>query len=114
MKTLSNNNEEVNNSLLKKLTIYLTEFKKKLFENMEDDGEKIEKILPLFHIILNAFTCFKFTNREYMEKLAAESHEFRMLPLPYGLIPHEVIEVIDNEKVLHGITKIFKYSEDFP
>jgi hypothetical protein len=49
-----------------------------------------------------------------MKNLASESHEFRMLPLPYGLIPHELIEVIDNERILNGITKISKFSEDFP
>lgn len=37
-----------------------------------------------------------------------------MLPLPYGLIPHELIEIIDNERVIPGITKITKLAEDFP
>jgi hypothetical protein len=37
-----------------------------------------------------------------------------MLPLPYGLIPHEAIEIIDNERIIPGITKAFKMAEDFP
>ena len=37
-----------------------------------------------------------------------------MLPLPYGLLPHEAIEVIDNERLIPGLTKIFKFAEDFP
>ena len=49
-----------------------------------------------------------------MKILANECHELRMLPLPYGLLPHELIEIIDNERVLPGITKTFKLLEDFP
>ena len=37
-----------------------------------------------------------------------------MLPLPYGLIPHELVEIIDNERLLPGISKIFKLAEDLP
>jgi len=37
-----------------------------------------------------------------------------MLPLPYGLLPHEMIEIVDNERVIPGLTKIFKLAEDFP
>ncbi len=37
-----------------------------------------------------------------------------MLPLPYGLLPHEMIETVDNERVIPGLTKIFKLAEDFP
>ena len=46
--------------------------------------------------------------------LAAELHELRMLPLPYGLLPHESIEIMDNERIFPGITKISKLGEDFP
>ncbi len=37
-----------------------------------------------------------------------------MLPIPYGLLAHELIEIIDNERVIPGLTKIFKFAEDFP
>jgi hypothetical protein len=37
-----------------------------------------------------------------------------MLPLPFGLLPHELIEIIDNERIIPGITRIFKLAEDFP
>jgi len=37
-----------------------------------------------------------------------------MLPLPYGLLPHELIEVIDNERLLPGISRVFRLAEDFP
>lgn len=37
-----------------------------------------------------------------------------MLPIPYGLLPHEMIEIVDNERVIPGLTKIFKLAEDFP
>lgn len=37
-----------------------------------------------------------------------------MLPLPYGLLPHETIEIIDNERIIPGITRVFKIGEDYP
>ena len=37
-----------------------------------------------------------------------------MLPLPYGLLPHELVEVVDNERVIPGLTKIYRLAEDFP
>jgi hypothetical protein len=36
------------------------------------------------------------------------------MPLPYGLLPHEIIEIIDNERILPGISFIYKTAEDFP
>jgi hypothetical protein len=81
---------------------------------MEEGHEKIDKILPLFHILICAFTYGKFNNKEKMKELASKCHEFRMLPLPYGLLPHEAIEIIDNERIIPGITKAFKLGEDFP
>jgi hypothetical protein len=90
----------------------MADLKKSILEKMES---KVQKTLPLFHILLHFFTYFNFSDKEGILKLLTqESHEFRMLPLPYGLLPHEVIEVIDNERIVHGITKIFKFVEDFP
>jgi hypothetical protein len=37
-----------------------------------------------------------------------------MLPIPYGLLTNELIEVIDMERVMPGITWIGKFGEDFP
>jgi hypothetical protein len=34
--------------------------------------------------------------------------------VPYGLLAHELIEVIDNERIMPGITWISKLAEDFP
>lgn len=42
------------------------------------------------------------------------SHELRLMPLPYGLLPHELIEIVDNEKILPGISHLYKLGEDFP
>lgn len=82
---------------------------------MEEQGNQtLEKILPLFHVLIYIFSYFKFTDKEKMKLLAQKCHELRMLPLPYGLLPHELIEIIDNERILPGITKIFKLAEDFP
>jgi hypothetical protein len=48
----------------------LSEFKKKLFEQMEDEIEAIEKVLPIFHILIYAFTHLSFSDREKMRALA--------------------------------------------
>lgn len=34
--------------------------------------------------------------------------------MPYGLLPHELIEIIDSERVISGITKISRMAEDYP
>jgi len=36
------------------------------------------------------------------------------MPLPYGLLPHEMMEIIDNERILPGISHLYKIGEDFP
>ena len=36
------------------------------------------------------------------------------MPLPYGLLPHQLIEIVDNERILPGISKIYQIGEDFP
>jgi hypothetical protein len=68
----------------------------------------------MFHLLIHIFTYFRFSDRELLRDLAQEAHELRMLPLPYGLLPHEMIEIVDNERVIPGLTKIFKLAEDFP
>ena len=35
-------------------------------------------------------------------------NELRLMPLPYGLLPHELIEIIDNERIIPGISYIYK------
>ena len=58
---------------------------------------------------------FNFEKRqEILEKLADEAHELRLLPLPYGLLTHELIEVLDSERILPGLCLISKIAEDFP
>lgn len=37
-----------------------------------------------------------------------------MLPLPVGLLANELIEVIDQERIMPGITWVGKFAEDFP
>lgn len=34
--------------------------------------------------------------------------------MPYGALPNELCEIIDNEKVLPGISQVFKIGEDIP
>jgi hypothetical protein len=48
------------------------------------------------------------------KRIGDELDELRMLPLPYGLLGHELIEVLDQERYLPSITWIGKFAEDFP
>ena len=36
------------------------------------------------------------------------------MPYPYGVLPHELIEIIDNDRIIPGISYIYKIGEDFP
>ena len=36
------------------------------------------------------------------------------MPLPYGVLPQEMVELIDNERILPGVAQLFKLGEDFP
>ena len=64
------NSEEDNNRFISKVIELLAEFKKKLFEQMEDEIENIEKILPTFHVLIYAFTYLQFSDKEKMKALA--------------------------------------------
>ncbi|CDW82225.1 UNKNOWN [Stylonychia lemnae] len=106
--------EEENNRFISKVIEYLAEYKIKLFEQMEDEIELCQKILPMFHILKYAFSHLQFTDKDKMKALAQECHELTMMPLPYGIIPHELIEIIDKERIIPGITKIMNLAKDFP
>ena len=65
----------------------------------------------MIYMILN----FSFSDHKEIFKLLAQtSHELRLMPMPYGLLPHELIEIIDNERILPGISRLYKLGEDFP
>jgi hypothetical protein len=49
-----------------------------------------------------------------LDALGDEINELRMLPLPEGLLANELIEVIDQERIMPGITWVGKFAEDFP
>ena len=52
--------------------------------------------------------------KDVYKELSAVSFDLRLNPLPYGILPHEIVELLDNEKILPRITHLFKLSEDFP
>ena len=52
--------------------------------------------------------------KTHLANLASQVNELRLLPVPYGLLAHELVEVIDNERIMPGITWISKMAEDFP
>lgn len=71
--------------------------------------------MPTFHILIFLLMNFNFSdNKEVFTELAQVSHELRLMPLPYGLLPHELIEIVDNEKILPGISHLYKLGEDYP
>ena len=47
----------------------LVEYKKRLYEQLELNVEKIDKVLPMFHVLIHLFTFFKFTDREVLKTL---------------------------------------------
>ena len=104
--------------LLADLTGEIRSIKKQLlFKALDASGDKeaLDKIMPLFHILIFIVLNFQFhDNSETFRILAEVSHELRLIPLPYGLLPHELIEIIDNERILPGISKIHKLGDDCP
>ena len=70
MRAFNHNSEEENNRFLYEVISEIQNFKKKLYEELESKAEKIEKVLPIFHVLIQLFTFFKFTDREAMKKLA--------------------------------------------
>ena len=69
----------------------------------------------MFHILIYIILTFNFNDhKEIFKDLAESCHELRLMPLPYGLLPHELIEIVDNERIIPGISQIFKIGEDFP
>ena len=58
---------------------------------------------------------YRFEERQRkLKDLADEAHELRLLPVPYGLLTHELIEVVDSERIMPGLCMISKLAEDFP
>ena len=77
---------------------YLAHLKGKIFK--EDTSPRL--LMPLLHILLYLVTYFRFQDSEkdsekVFRKLGDQLDELRMLPLPYGLLAHELIEVLDQE-----------------
>lgn len=70
MKTFERNSEDENNRLIIEVKEYLVGYKKKLYEELEQNGERIEKVLPLFHMLIHLFTYNKCSDKEKMKELA--------------------------------------------
>jgi len=70
--------------------------------------------MPFLHILLYLITNHRCEDTELLDKLGDEINELRMLPLPIGLLANELIEVIDQERIMPGITWVGKFAEDFP
>lgn len=105
--------EKSRSSVFDNLKAEIDEYKKDLIERMDEDCTY--QVLPLYHIMIYMILNFSYADhKEIFKDLATTSHELRLMPLPYGLLPHELIEIIDNERILPGINRIYKLGEDFP
>lgn len=82
----------------------------------QENSAYLDKLLPLYHIVMTMITNFLLPEeaKEIYKELSVVSFDLRLNPLPYGILPHEVVEMLDNEKVLPRISHLFKTSEDFP
>ena len=105
--------------LIELLTKDIEIYKKKLISEMNENGERdkenLIKILPMFHMLIHLVVNYKYTeNRAEFAQLSESSHELRLMPLPYGLLPHQLIEIVDNERIMPGISKIYLLGENFP
>ena len=104
--------------LLNLLKHEMMTLKKGIIENKEDklDYEPyLNCVLVWSHIFIQMLMTCQFTQQsDMLAQIASEIHELRLMPMPYGSLPHELVEVIDNERILPGISQVFKLGEDFP
>ena len=70
MTGLQNNSDDENNKFIHEIIKDLENFKHGLFVDMELNVEMIEKVLPMYHILIHIFTYIKFTDKEALKKLA--------------------------------------------
>lgn len=53
-------------------------------------------MMPLFHFLIYLLTYFRYVDsNQRLRLLVEEVREMRVLPVPYGLLAHELVEVID-------------------
>jgi hypothetical protein len=72
-------------------------------------------MMPLFHFLIYLLTYFRYMDsNQRLKQLVEAVREMRVLPVPYGLLAHELVEVIDQERIMPGITWIGKFAEDYP
>jgi hypothetical protein len=92
---------------------------KKVLYSGEDcyssEPDPLGQIMPLMHILIYIFTYMPLLDcANDLKKLAESLCELRMLPIPYGMLVNELIEVLDQERLMPGLTLIGKTAEDFP
>ena len=67
------------------------------------------------HILVYMFLNYQFEEaQEVLRDLGDLFEELKFLPQPYGLLSHDLEEIIQNEKILPGISFLYKNGEEFP
>ena len=84
--------------------------KEALLKGSSEMSDRLEtnKVAVLFHLMIQMVLNFTFAdNSQAFKEMSILSHELRLLPLPYGQLPHEFIEILDNERIIPGIEMQF-------
>ena len=80
-----------------------------------DQAQYLDRVLVVTFILFQMIVILQFKNaQEILKDISSRMRELRLLPMPFGLIPDEMISAIDNERLLPGTTFIQKLSEDLP
>ena len=102
-------------NVIEKITNGLKEAKKKMIFYMDEDQEEIQKVLPQYHLLIQLIQNYQFLgNSKVFKTLADISHELQLMPLPYGLLPQELIYMVDHERIIPGVSLMEQIGDDFP
>lgn len=102
--------DTVRTNIFDKLTQDVKKLKDDLLKGPSDVSDRLEtnKVSVLYHLMIQMVLNFTFAeNSKVFKEMSILSHELRLLPLPYGLLPHELIEILDNERIIPGIEQMF-------
>ncbi len=71
---------------------HFNEYKRDIFYS----SKRAEHLMPLLHVLMYLLINYLYIDKHNkLEELASRLEEYRMLPLPYGLLANELIQVID-------------------
>lgn len=82
---------------------------------MDENQEEIQKVLPQYHLLIQLIQNYQYLgNNKVFKTLADISHELQLMPLPFGLLPQELIYMVDHERIIPGVSFMEQVGDDFP